>query len=260
MKYCLSSRVSTEYLKKADEIYFEPRDIAAVPDFIEDYPDKTYIIDVFGLEDIPWDQIRKWNILSKFKLIIKMHDIKLIEKAKEINVKYYLGYPVNTAYELTALAKLGVCYARVGIPLFFQMEVTKRIGVPLRVVPNVCYTDGLPREDGIHGQWMRPEAVDLYDDFVETIEFEGVNPTQEETLYRIYHDQKNWPGELNMIVFDFNHPAINRVVLPEVSTTRLNCGQRCETEGGCRICDRIMNMATEEFIDKTRDFVNTNKI
>ena len=46
MKYCLSARQPNNVLKKADEIKIELRDFKAIPDYIDNYPDKTLILEM----------------------------------------------------------------------------------------------------------------------------------------------------------------------------------------------------------------------
>ena len=46
---------------------------------------------------------------------------------------------------------------------------------------------------------------------------------KEEALCRIYAQRKEWPGEMNMLFINFNYPAENRMVPPNLALVRLNC-------------------------------------
>ena len=253
MKYCLHSRLTEEYLQKADEIKVEFRDRKSVPDLIEKYPTATIILeeDLAG-EQFDWKEIDLWNKLAQGRFIICLAAIYNAEQCKKYDVKFYVGYPVKTLYELNGLKNLGVCYVRLDAPLFFKMNVVKNAGVPIRLIPNLAYGDGLPREDGMCGTWIRPEDLDLYDVYAEAVEFTDCNVDKEQALYRIYAEQKAWPGELGMIITNLNHSALNRMILPEVTESRLNCGQKCQETGSCKICERALSLANRDLI---KDYV-----
>lgn len=51
MKVCLSSRLPSVYLEKADEIRVQFRDRRSLPDLFDKYPEKTIILEMpFGTE------------------------------------------------------------------------------------------------------------------------------------------------------------------------------------------------------------------
>ncbi len=46
---------------------------------------------------------------------------------------------------------MGACYVRLDAPVFFNMPAAKKVGVPIRVIPNIAYDDGFTRIDGVCG-------------------------------------------------------------------------------------------------------------
>ena len=54
MKFCLRSRVSSNYLAKAHEIKVDTRDYNSVPDVIEKYPNADIILEQL-MSAIIWD-------------------------------------------------------------------------------------------------------------------------------------------------------------------------------------------------------------
>ena len=70
MKFCLHSRLESEYLQKADEIKVDTRDYKSIPDLFEKYPDKDIILELFHKEDKDWNELRRFGILSKGHLIL----------------------------------------------------------------------------------------------------------------------------------------------------------------------------------------------
>lgn len=260
MKYCLSSRQKHEYLVKADEIRVEYRDRDIIYDFSQKYPEATFILVMpFNPEiAIDWNEIEKYKTVSQNKLILCLNAISRdAQECRARDLKFYWGFPVGTFYELQALKKLGVCYAKLAAPAFFKMEAVKKIGVPVRATPNVAHQGYLPLGDGVCGTWIRPEDLDLYEEYVETIEFEDADLKKEQALYRIYHDEKAWPGEMSMLISNFTQPGLNRLISPgDLTSRRLNCGQRCQEGGACRLCHRTIALAQPELIKKVADAIH----
>ena len=258
MKICLSSRQQAEYLHKADEIKVASRDHKIIPELAEKYPNADIIL-VFepGVEvDITHQNLRDYQILSKGKFIICINtlDPETLGLYQELGIKYYWGYEITTAYEMEALKLAGVCYARVGAPLFFNTDYLASCGIPVRVSPNLAHGGYMPHADGVNGSWIRPEDLSLYETSIAAIEFEGIDLSAERALFRIYWEQKHWPGELSMIITNLNHSGLNRMLDTEISEARLNCRQRCAEGGSCRICWRALDLANA---DKIRTYAES---
>ena len=252
MNICLSSRQQKELLKKANQIKVQYRDKASIPDLIFEYPEATIVLEHIENSELNWDELNKWNILSKNKLILCLADIKNVIKANEYNIKSYLGWLVNDYETLQALLKVGVYYVRIAGPLFFELEKVKSLGARVRATPNVAFEDGIPRENGIFGYWIRPEDLDCYNDYIDTIEFNSeYDLKRESALYRIYVEEKNWPGELSLLIKDLNYPVVNRLIHKDLASKyRINCRQRCQQGAQCTICKRFLDIANPELLKK----------
>lgn len=252
MKYCLSSRQTPAYLKKADEIKIEYRDRNIVPDLAKKYPDKKLILSYNFLttdDEINWDEIRRFYVLARQKLVLCLDEIEDCQIAKELNIPFYYGFPVSSWAEIRALQELGVAYLCITAPLFFEMDLLKTIDIPIRAVPNVAYRDYFPHADGIAGTWIRPEDVKLYQNYIKVFEFEDCDIQKEQALYRIYKEEKRWPGPLKLLITGLNHEVDNALILREDMKPRLNCQQKCmRPNGTCRICYRVFDLANEDLI------------
>lgn len=251
MKYCLSSRVDMNLLSKADEIKFQFRDRKAIPDFFEKYPNADIILYCGSNDMIKWDELKELNILSKGKIIFAFAYIPDLVLALDAGYRAFYGFPVTSFYELNALKNLGVEYVNIGIPLFFEMDKVKACGVPVRIVPNVAYTDRMPRVNGICGQWVRPEDLEpLYGEYVAAIEFDSVDPEKEAVLYRVYAVDKKWNHGLDLLIVNLDYEVSNRMIMTSQIDKRLNCGHRCQYGSGCRICERSFNLADPSKIEE----------
>ena len=77
----------------------------------------------------------------------------------------------------------------IGPPLTFDLKKVSSFGVPLRMIANTsALAQRLPHENNICGQWVRPEDVQFYEPYVDTLEFWYITPAQERNLLHIYKD------------------------------------------------------------------------
>ena len=185
---------------------------------------------------------------KNFILALDDFDLDIVEKCKKEGIKFYWSYPVTTFYTLHALKKLGAEYALIDSPLTHSIINAANVGIKLRVVPNVAYYAIVPREDGVLGSWIRPEDLDLYNPYIVAIEFEDCDIKKEQALYRIYMEQKAWPGNLETIITNLNYPGVNRMIPQDLAIKRMTCGQRCLLGAHCQLCYRYLNLANPELL------------
>lgn len=261
MKFCLKNRQSVLYLKKADEICIEYRDRRAIPDYAKKYPNATLTLEILPQTEWDFSELKEYFILSRNKLKFCLPEIKeeTVSQFKTNNMPFFWGYEITTAYELNAVIAAGVCEARIGAPLFFDTDYLKKCGIPLRVTANVAHAGYFEHLDGINGSWIRPEDLDMYEGIFTTVEFADCDQNKEQALFRIYAEQKKWPGRVDMLISNIEAPeAYNRMLPPEFTSTRLNCRQRCASGGACRICYRYMSLADPDKIKAYAEHFNLN--
>ena len=260
MKISLHNRMSASYLKKADEIVVAYKDRKALPDYFEKYPDASVVLEV--MPDNQWEmaEIKEYFILGqgKFTLCIpNIADPRLADLKAE-GIPFFWGYTVTTFYELKALEEIGVSQARIGAPIFFECEKLKNFTMEKRVTANIAHQGYIPSMDGIVGAWMRPEDVAVYEDVFSTIEFADCDNSKEEALFRIYAEQHNWPGRVDMLISNITTDSYNRMIPPEFALARRTCGQRCISGGACRICYRYLKLADPDLIRGYAEAMNLN--
>ena len=252
MKYSVSSRQQPEYLQKCDEIKVMWNDRNVIFDLVEKYPGKTINLCRYYIhsneEDIDWQVIKTYKTLTQDNFVFGLSYIDEIKECIENDIDFYYLNPIRSFRELQGIKNIGAKWAFIDAPLFFQMDKVKEIGVPIRITANLAVRELLPYADGVPGPWVRPEDVDTYEPYVDTIEFGRVNLEQERALFRIYAEQKHWPGDLGMIVQDLNYTGTNRMIPPDLAKKRLNCGQRCQESGHCRLCWRMLDLANPDLL------------
>ena len=214
-------------------------------DYIEEFTDKTFILEIpknISADDIEWDIYKSYA--EKVNFILCLHDLNLVNICHKHNIKFYWIYPVFTWYELKGLINLKPCYITVSAPLSFSLEdIKKKTNIPLRMVPNLAYDAYIPRENGIFGSWIRPEDISVYEDYIDVCDFVTDELSKEATLLHIYKDKKEWLGNLNLLLTNFNVHVDNRAIPEEIGKMRVNCGQRCMSGGACRFCETAINLS-----------------
>ncbi len=263
MKVCLNSHCSPEYLEKTDEIKISYKDRNKIIDYIEKYPKATIIL---SLRDAPeetettWEEIKRYQTLCKGKFLFAAVNANQVKECSFQLINFYLDRPIKTFEEVYWLKAFNSKYILVDSPLFYRLADLKDLGgIPLRIAPNVAYyANDVPRSNGIYGSWIRPEDIELYSDYIDTIEFEDCDVRKEEALYRVYMETKKWPMDLNKLITNLD-TSINNFYIPDTfGLMRLTCGQTCMSGGACHWCDRVIALANNKDFQERLKMTNDN--
>lgn len=260
MKVCLNSHCRCEYLARADEIKIRLKDLHKLIDYIDDYPNTTFILYTRNIPEdteFTWIEIEQANKLCKGNFIFAATSIQDIHECVARGIKFYLDKPITTYEELYWLKKNGAKYILIEAPLFFDLENVKSIcgnNCLLRVAPNIAYyANDIPKTDGLRGSWIRPEDIDLYENLIDTIEFEDCDARKEEALFRIYTEDKNWLGDIDLLITNLNRSIISKYTPKAFTHNRLNCRQKCFNGSLCDSCYRAAILSTNENFQKKVD-------
>lgn len=263
MRYCVSGRQPYSVMKRADEIKVAYADRDRIMDFVEQLPDKTIILDVPG-DEADWNT---WYMYAdKFaEFYIALHNLKRAHEFNDSGVKWYWPYPITSYYELGMILALGPSYLMIGPPLSFDLDRVAALAyadgdatpIPLRMVCNCARPAYLPTPDpiantAICSQWVRPEDAEAYGARVQCFEFENVDLKQEEVMLHVYKENKNWPGNLNLLIQGLHFNVDNRAIPDEFGTARMDCGQKCWSTSSCRLCPTSLKFAEQIRKEKLR--------
>lgn len=214
---------------------------------------------LYVLDEDEEKEVKMYNGLSKgkFKLCC---DVGM----ENLGIPFFYNFPIQDYFSLDAVLKIpNLTEVFIDGTFIYNIEnvaeIIRKAGKEVRVVPNVAYSDAFPREDGVLGGWIRPEDLDEYAEFIDTIEFQNTefNAKREAALYRIYIENKHWDGSLNQLITKLNYPGpcLNRMIDPENSKRRRTCGQSCLTRGsGCRLCYHLLELADPELYKGKEQF------
>lgn len=217
-------------------------------DFIDILSDKDVILK-------SKDNENNWKLWKMYDE--KFHNfyvsIQNLSKASDLNkygIKWLWSYPITSFYELREVLALGPAQVMIGPPLSFDLKQVRAVvgsDVRIRMIANSArpqYLAAGKSQEGIFGPWIRPEDVDAYGQYVDTLEFEG-DLKKEETLLYIYKKNKEWPGNLNLLIDNLNFNVDNRAIPEDLVDKRMNCGQRCMRSGSCHLCASAFKLAEQ---------------
>ena len=250
--FMISSRHPLTILQKAAEIRVNSNDIARLADLISEKSNAAIVFYVPIGETIDWAKLNNYKEL--LNITIATEDFTQLKEIQEQGYKTYWAYPISTYWDLRSILKFNVSQIIINAPLFFELPEVKKISgnVELRATVNKCFNNLTKQETGICGTYIRPEDIDIYSQYISHFEFDTDSLEKELTLYRIYTQQKTWPGNLNLLLEDLNYSIDNRgfSALPGkdkhyFANRRINCGQRCQKNpNSCTFCTTVFNLIT----------------
>ena len=239
--------------EKVDEIHFY-WSYKNLVEFATAHPQKTMVYHPEYSSDLPESLYNSLpdNVIVAFEADkFTVWDCEIFNKDGK---KFYIDEAIASFENATRAKELGVCRLNIAGALFFQMDKVKAYELPIMVDPrHFNYVDDFPGIlDGPSAHWIRPEDVEMYENYIDTIYFEEVDENRLNALIRIYKDEKKWAGPLNMLIPYVDESVYNRMLNSELTARRLNCGQVCRTPvGACRLCHRQFALANPElFLDK----------
>ncbi len=173
---------------------------------------------------------------AKLDLTLALANLRMAKACHDYKLKFYWAYPITSFYELRGCLYLGVYEVLLGAPLYFDLSEVKKYGVPIRLVANVCFDGYIPRPNGVCGTYVRPEDVPAYESYVDILEFDTDDIKKEAVLLKVYQEDKNWPGNLNLILTNLGENVDNRAIPEQFGQARTQCRQNCQRNGNCKLC------------------------
>ena len=253
MKYCIDYNKKSKIIDKVDEIniIYNLKDTTLLEFLLTNQTKRVNICfeeldmenQLMAVEKI--NDIKKSN--ENLQLFLRLQNINdnVIKKIKEYNLPFYINLRVNNWDTFRGLLDLGVSDIYITEDLCFNLLSVSTIAhsrnVQLRTFPNVAQSQW-SLTDALKKFFIRPEDIDEYSMYIDTIEFFG-DVDKTDVLYKIYAIDKKWMGRLNEIIIGFNSELDSRFILPKFAHYRTNCRKRCVKGGSCNICGAIEDLS-----------------
>lgn len=243
--------------------------VSHIGEFIYDY-NKSTLLDKIDIVKKHEDNIVTFSILAiSDDILMEMKDISKLGNVKfrlesflkkeelayvlENKIQYYYDYMTaraDTLDSLCGLCNMGVSDVFITGELAFKMNVVKNVtkeqfNVQTRIIPNIAQelviNPHIQDGDKLTSFWVRPEDLDLYEEYIDVIDLFGLNEKQVSVIYNIYFLEKTWSGDLGKLIIgvqDFNNLGVPK----HFTDARLNCGKICNINR-CHKCHKYKNIA-----------------
>ena len=239
MRFCVSCRQPKAVRNKADELKVMWKDIAFIDNYLDDKGNHTIILEIPKDENVDWDLMTMYNEKLEGNFMLCLNSLSDVPIARDRDIKFYWAYPVVSYYELNTLKNMGASQIIPGIPLIFDI---KNLKMPLRLIPNTTQSEYLFAGDVESAGWIRPENLELYEDFAESCEFQFEHLTQEEALLNIYK-KGVWKDDLSYLFpLGLSSPIYNAEMPKSFGKMRMNCKHLCQ-QGKCNYCYGVIKLA-----------------
>lgn len=260
MKYCVDYKRHFKYLDEVDEltIRYNPED-ETLEEFLQLYKNKRINITIQDEKDfIENNRIEVFkNIATEnpdLDFVLILQSLKKSAAAKEIYniivncgvpIKYFFFAMVGNWDTLWGYIKYNPSDMYIVESLGFEIDKVAKVlhdkNIKIRTFANVAQSPW-KEIDPLRKFFIRPEDIQLYDPYIDVIEFFGRHNSIE-TLYKIYAKDKQWFGPLNELILDFDSDIDNRFIIPHFGLYRLKCGKRCLKGDKCKICDATYQLS-----------------
>ena len=251
MKYCLKYTNICTKLNRADEISIKYIEDKGLIDFMKKFSSQRIILRV-NPADFSHNEVRKLVAIKKqypeynFSVALAYFDNTLVPWFRNESIPFFIDKPCMSWEEFNYLIKEGVSDINISGPLGFEMSKVKRVlnsldrKVIIRAVPNkvenmIIFTPTLI------GFYIRPEDVEIYEDFIDVLEFEGLE--HQDTFFSIYAENKSFIGNLKQCIYNFQESIDNKGLITWFGERRRDCGRQCLSGGLCKRCYTLVSLA-----------------
>lgn len=263
MKYC------GQYSNKIDMTIFDEISILydkqdrQLISFLQKHLNQRVILIITDIEDFlqteEWIKLNAiyekypdFNFTICFKEISKFQEVSnsLLQCIKELKMPFFIGCVATNFDQLQYLCGLGVSDVYLGEDICFDLRraraVCDRYKVQIRAFPNVgqCSVKSGP---ALKKFFIRPEDIEEYSDYIDTLEFWG--PLDRQGILLQIYKKGVWNGDLKDLILDFDLSFDSRTIMPDFAYIRKNCGRKCMKGERCSICDTVYRIS-QKLADK----------
>lgn len=256
MKYCVDYNRNSKILNEVDEInvFCDHTDMIALINFIQDHPnqriniklkDKQKIFDFKLIQKIAkfHNEYPEYNIA----ILLPEYSKQYLEILEENPVPFFFDVLVRDWETFLMFLKAGVSDIYLVEQMCFEVAAAAPIahnnGTRLRTFPAILQRlrDTTPT---LKSFFIRPEDVELYEDYFDVLEFLNNEYYNTDIHYQIYAKDKYWFGNLKEIIIGFDMDLDSRFIIPRFAERRTGCGRAClKGTTKCTLCDTILQLS-----------------
>lgn len=253
MKYAVKYRKDFRHINEVDELIFDYNESDEFVDFITKLkPEQRVTIRL----SYDYDVEKSIPFLSLVKqkhnnMMVQIQFSGIAEEADKLrfaDIPFMFTNYCRTCDEIKVFKEFGTEEVYVVEDLGFnikKLQYFREDGLKIRLIPDIA--QGIPSVnkyvEGITKFWIRPEDINLYEKYVDTMELMRMDDRLSIT-YELYK-QEYWKGQLNLLIMDADDLDIESGRLdPRFGLHRLTCGRRC-SYGECGLCKEFAKLARD---------------
>lgn len=255
MKYAIKFYQECGILDEVDELiikYFE-RNIN-IFDFIENHKNQRIIMDITEhLEyksdlDIFKALKEKYN---NFSLMLSTTQVSFVDTLINAGISFFFAQGAVTPDMLEYFLNMGVSDVYIMNEMCFNLKeiskICKEKNVKIRVFPNIAQSSTTDIEDSDIVMntatffFIRPEDLDVYEQYVDVYEFYGPLDTQP-VNYDIYKNKRKWDSSLSLLIYNLEEEFYGDAIIPIFGKRRAECNKRC-IYNNCTLCKDIAKVS-----------------
>lgn len=148
--------------------------------------------------------------------------------------------------ELLGFCDLGVSDVFITGELGFDLkrvsDIVHEKGISIRAYPNVCQERWDRGRNGVKSFFIRPEDIEIYDKYIDIVEFYNAEDKQN-VLYEIYFHMQDWDGNLQEIIYGLKRPLNSYYIMGEkFAERRAVCQRKCLKGERCQTCNTLIEL------------------
>lgn len=258
MKYCMYFNQHSKYIDDVDEliIYYHPNEseVALIP-FLDSRPEQIVTLQINDFEEEQEKEIIKMLEMAASRKNLKVslnsggRALGLVEPLLELEIPYFINDALFTIEQMYQYKGYGVTEVLLSGALGFQLDKVKYVADKLDLKTRINYNCGISGDpidlQVMEPYWqflIRPEDIDLYSEYLDTIIIPQVEPISfSDGIFKAYQEKK-WNGKLNELFLFMPSDYDNKFIIPHWGQRRIKCDRRCMYKDNCHLCEVIKDL------------------
>lgn len=249
MKFSIPFYSGNKFLNEVDEITikYDAEKESALIEFLDEHPNQRVVLRIAKENKMKAENYQYLAQIARLRgegtFAVRFE--QMTDLGRQYGLPHFFLYYCDTAEQASVLAEMGVSDIYVTANLCYQLSsLAEHIKCNIRLFPNIAQSS-IEQSDPYTKFFIRPEDLEIYEPYIDYIEFYTEDVKRAAVLYEIYAKRKEYVGWLEEIITGFPHKEVrNEYVTPAIAKERLECNKNCANRwSNCRLCKKYFELA-----------------